>query len=113
MGEILNELFKQGPDIIGKAAQSPLGLASLGVLVLGALGFLLLRDAAGKRKLLVLAIIPYSLLRYLWATNHPKSIKLISGQFCGPPRLRANAPELSDDLRVSEQMRGLIYATVR
>jgi hypothetical protein len=29
MGEILNELFKQGPDIIGKAAQTPLGLASL------------------------------------------------------------------------------------
>jgi hypothetical protein len=42
----------QGPDIIGNAAQSPLRLASLGILVLGALGFLLLRDAAGKLKLL-------------------------------------------------------------
>jgi hypothetical protein len=31
MGEILNELFNQGPDIIGKAAQSPLRLASLGI----------------------------------------------------------------------------------
>jgi hypothetical protein len=51
MGEILNELFNQGPDIIGKAAQSPLRLASLGILVLGALGFLLLRDATGKLKL--------------------------------------------------------------
>jgi hypothetical protein len=80
MGEILNELFKQGPDIIGKAAQSPLRLASLGILVLGALGFLLLRDAAGKLKLLVLAMIRYSLLRYLLGYE-PSKIHKIDHRF--------------------------------
>ncbi len=35
MGGILKKLIDKAPDIIGKAAQSKLGVASLSVLVLG------------------------------------------------------------------------------
>jgi hypothetical protein len=57
MDEFFKGLLDKAPDIIGKAAQSPLGVASLSVLVLGTLAFLLFRDATGKLKLAALAMI--------------------------------------------------------
>jgi hypothetical protein len=38
MGDIFKEFLDKAPDIIDKAAQSPLGLAALSVLVLGIVG---------------------------------------------------------------------------
>jgi hypothetical protein len=57
VGEILQRLLDKAPDIIDKAAQNPLGLASLSTLVLGAVVFFLFRDAVGRQKLHALAMI--------------------------------------------------------
>jgi hypothetical protein len=50
-------LLDKAPDIIDKAAQSPLDLAALSVLVLGIVGAFLFRNAAGKLKLAAFAMI--------------------------------------------------------
>jgi hypothetical protein len=57
MGDIFKEFLDKAPDIIDKAAQSPLGLAALSVLVLGIVGAFLFRNAAGKLKLAAFAMI--------------------------------------------------------
>jgi hypothetical protein len=57
MGDIFKEFLDKAPDIIDKAAQSPLGLAALSVLVLGIIGAFLFRNAAGKLKLAAFAMI--------------------------------------------------------
>ena len=65
MGEIFKGFLDKAPDIIGKAAQSPLGLAALSVLVLGIVGVLLFRDAAGKLKLVAFAMITGGFLGFM------------------------------------------------
>src|ERR1700730_3691232 len=65
MDEIFKGLFDKAPDIIGKAAQSPLGLAALSVLVLGIVGVLLFREAAGKLKLVAFAMITGGFLGFM------------------------------------------------
>ncbi|HEY4846525.1 MAG TPA: tetratricopeptide repeat protein [Methylocella sp.] len=73
MDEIFKGLFDKAPDIISKAAQNPLGLASLIVLVLGILGAFLFRNAAGNLKLLAFAMITAGLLGlFLFASNSTK-----------------------------------------
>jgi hypothetical protein len=71
VGEIFKGFLDKVPNIIDKAAQSPLGVASLSVLVLGALGFLLFRQASGKLKLLALAMITGGFLGlvFIFASN--------------------------------------------
>jgi hypothetical protein len=65
MGEFFKGLFDKAPDIIGKAAQSPLGLVALSVLVLGIVGVFLFRNAAGKVKLAAFAVITGGFLGFL------------------------------------------------
>ena len=57
VSEVFKEFVDKAPDIIGKAVQSPLGLAALSVLVLGIVVFLLFREAAGKHKLVAFMLI--------------------------------------------------------
>jgi hypothetical protein len=81
VGEIFKGLLDKAPDIIGKAAESPLGVAALSVLVLGALGFLLFRNAAGKLKLVALAMITggflgFMALVFVFASN-PKPVPIL------------------------------------
>lgn len=61
----IKALFEKAPDIIHEAAQSPLGVASLSILVLGVLVFLLFRGAAEKLRLFALATITASLLGFV------------------------------------------------
>jgi tetratricopeptide (TPR) repeat protein len=73
MGEVFKEFVDKVPAIIGKAAQSPLGLASLIVLVLGALGGFLFWNAAGRLRLLAFAMITGGLLGlFIFASNSTK-----------------------------------------
>jgi tetratricopeptide (TPR) repeat protein len=73
VNEFFEGLFDKAPDIIGKAAQSPLGLASLIVLILGALGGFLFWNAAEKLRLLALAMITGGLLGlFIFASNSTK-----------------------------------------
>jgi hypothetical protein len=65
MGEFFQWLFGKAPDIIREAARSPLGLAALSVLVLGIVGVLLFREAAGQPKLVAFAMITGGLLGFL------------------------------------------------
>jgi hypothetical protein len=55
VSEVFKEFVDKAPDIIGKAVQSPLGLAALSVL--GIVVFLLFREAAGKHKLVAFMLI--------------------------------------------------------
>jgi ABC-type branched-subunit amino acid transport system permease subunit len=72
MGEVFKEFVDKVPEIIDKAAQS-LALASLSVLVLGALGFLLFRNATGKLKLAAFAMMTAGLLGlFTFAANSTK-----------------------------------------
>jgi cation transporter-like permease len=74
MGGILKKLIDKSPDIIGKAAQGPLGLASLSVLVSGIVGVYLFRDAAGAQKLLAFAMMTGGFLGFLGAQISMKFI---------------------------------------
>jgi len=65
MGDIFKEFLDKAPDIIDKAAQSPLGLAALSVLVLGIVGAFLFRNAAGKLKLAAFAMITGSFFGFM------------------------------------------------
>jgi len=92
VGEIFKEFFDKAPDIIGKAAQSPLGLVALSVLVLGAVGFLLFRNAAGKLKLGAFAMITggflaFMALVFIFAGN-PNPEEGIAEIAAAPPKLR-------------------------
>src|ERR1700730_11200530 len=80
MGEILNELFKQGPDIIGKAAQKPVADRFFRHPRIGRLGIPPLARCRWKTELLVLAMIRYSLLRYLLGYE-PSKIHKIDHRF--------------------------------
>src|SRR5436305_1174710 len=82
MGEIFKGLLDKAPDIIGKAAENPLGLAALSVLVLGIVGVLLFREAAGKPKLLALAMITggflgFMALVFVFASNPKRATILL------------------------------------
>jgi hypothetical protein len=72
VGEIFREFFDKGPDIIDKAAQSPLALASLIVLVLGVAGSLLFRNVAGILKLAAFTMITGGLLGLFIFASNPK-----------------------------------------
>ncbi len=63
--DIFKELLDKAPDVIDKAAQSPLGLAALSVLVLGIVGVLLFRKATGKLKLVAFAMITSGFLGFM------------------------------------------------
>ena len=95
MDEIFKALFDKAPDIIHEAAQSPLGLASLIVLVLGTLGFLLFRNAAGKLKLLALAMLAgnflglVGLVAFVYAFLAGKRRLFLNVRCCAPPRHKA------------------------
>ena len=65
VSEFLKELLDKAPDIIGKAAQSPLGLASLSVLVLGALAGFLFHKDAGKFKVAAFAMVVGAVLGFI------------------------------------------------
>jgi hypothetical protein len=73
MGEVFKGLLDKASNIIGKAAENPLGLAALSVLVLGVVGVLLFRQAAGKLKLVAFAMITAGLLGlFVFAANSTK-----------------------------------------
>jgi hypothetical protein len=65
VSEFVKELLDKAPDIIGKAAQSPLGLASLSVLVLGALAGFLFHKDAGKFKVAAFAMVVGAVLGFI------------------------------------------------
>ena len=65
MGEFFQGLFDKAPDIIGKAAQSPAGLAALSVLVLGVVGVIFFHDDTGGLKLLAFAMMTGGFLGFL------------------------------------------------
>jgi tetratricopeptide (TPR) repeat protein len=97
MNEVFKELFSKASDIIREAAQNPLGLASLSALILGALGLFLFRSAAGKLKLLALAMITAGLLGLtalvaIYASN-PNPVS-------GPPQPDIVARALADGRRL-------------
>jgi tetratricopeptide (TPR) repeat protein len=71
MDEFFKELFGKASDIIHEAGQSPLALASLGVLILGALGFLFFRDATAKFKLAAFATITIGFIGLFVYANNP------------------------------------------
>ena len=70
--EFFKGIFDKAPDIIREAAQSPLGLASLIVLVLGVVGAFLFRNVAGKLKLAAFAMITGGLLGLFIFASNPK-----------------------------------------
>jgi tetratricopeptide (TPR) repeat protein len=72
VGDFLKGLLDKAPDIISKAAESPLGLASLIVLVLGIVGAFLFRNVAGKLKLAAFAMITSGLLGLFIFASNPK-----------------------------------------
>ncbi len=76
MGESFKEFIDKVPDIIDKAERSPLGVASLCVIVLGTLAFLLFLGSTGKLKLLALAMIAGCFLGFValvfMFANNPK-----------------------------------------
>ena len=86
MSEVFKEFVDKAPDIIGKAVQSPLGLAALSVLVLGIVGVLLFRKATGKLKLVAFAMITsgflgFMALVFIFASNpKPPLIPVPSGK---------------------------------
>jgi hypothetical protein len=63
--EFLQKLLDKAPDIIGKAAESPLGLASLSVLVLGALAGFLFHKDPGKFKVAAFAMFTGTVLGFI------------------------------------------------
>ena len=65
MGGILKKRLDKAPDIIGKAAQSPAGLAALSVLVLGVVGVIFFHDDTGGLKLLAFAMMTGGFLGFL------------------------------------------------
>jgi hypothetical protein len=92
VGEIFKEFFDKAPDIIDKAAQSPLALASLIVLVLGVVGAFLFRNVAGKLKLAAFAMITGGLLGLFIFASNPKAPPSL-------PQLDSNSPEKTEQIR--------------
>lgn len=84
MGDFFKGLLDKAPDIIGKAGESPLALAALCVLVFGVVGVLLFRSAAGKLKLLALAMIAVLALVFVLTSNPKPPL---------PPQPRKSSPE--------------------
>jgi tetratricopeptide (TPR) repeat protein len=81
MGEVFKEFVDKVPAIIREAAQSPLALASLIVLVLGGVVAYLFRNTAGRQQLLAFAMIIVGLLGlFAFASNLPKPNNHESGQ---------------------------------
>jgi hypothetical protein len=102
MDEFFKGLLDKAPDIIGKAAQSPLGVASLIVLGVCVLAFLLFRDAAGNLKLEAFAItcvVGILVLVVIFSSNSTK--------VDNPEPKPIPSPEQTEQVRIGDKLLGV------